>query len=84
MKLLLHQLWEQQGVEVGETLKRALKNEWSNTSFFKIGFSILQMTSAFSKFWGPTAFLEEIYYHILLLLLLAIGIITKLGSRIIF
>lgn len=38
-------------MDVGLTLK-GLKNEWSNTSFFKIVFSILQMTSAFPpKFW---------------------------------
>lgn len=38
------------------------------------------MTSVFSKFWRPAAFLNKIYYHILLPRL-AIYVVTVLGSR---
>lgn len=41
------------------------------------------MTSAFPKFWGPTAFLNKIYYH-KQLPLWAVYVVTMLGSEIAF
>lgn len=72
---------ETAGSEVEETLERALEKRWYNTSFFKLAFKVLQMTSVFSKCWGPAAFLNKIYYH-WLLPLLALYVVTMLGSRI--
>lgn len=40
---------ETAGGEAEETLERALKKRWYNTSFFKLAFKVLQMTSVFSK-----------------------------------
>lgn len=74
-------IMETAGGEAEETLERALKKRWYNTSFFKLAFKVLQMTSVFSKCWGPAAFLNKIYYH-WLLPLLALYVVTMLGSRI--
>lgn len=80
MKLHLHQLRKRQVGEVEKTLERALEKRWYNTSFFKLAFKVLQMTSVFSKCWGQAAFLNKIYYH-RLWSLLAVYVVTMLGSR---